>query len=105
MSYSFVTPVTVAYQAPLSMGFPRKNIGLGCHFLLQKVFLTQQLSLGLLPWQTDYLPLSHLGSPDHSWEKSKIKEKCALGVHCSKEDATVLEHRELSQLDPLRRES
>ena len=63
VSYSFVTPVTVAYQAPLSMGFPRKNTGLGCHFLLQKVFLTQQLSLGLLPWQTDYLPLSHLGSP------------------------------------------
>ena len=26
---------TVARQAPLSMGFPRKNAGLGCHALLQ----------------------------------------------------------------------
>ena len=31
----FATPWTVALQAPLSMGFPRKNTGAGCHFLLQ----------------------------------------------------------------------
>ena len=37
----FVTPWTVAFQAPLSMGFPGKNIGVGCHFLLQGIFLTQ----------------------------------------------------------------
>ena len=30
----FATPWTVAHQAPLSMGFSRKNIGVGCHFLL-----------------------------------------------------------------------
>ena len=30
----FPTPWTVAHQAPLSMGFSRKNIGVGCHFLL-----------------------------------------------------------------------
>ena len=35
MSDSFVTPWTVALQAPLSMGFPGKNTGMGCHFLLQ----------------------------------------------------------------------
>ena len=34
-----------------------------------------------------------------------MKERYTLRVHCGKEDATVLEHRELSQLDPLRRES
>ena len=28
-------PRTVAHQAPLSMGFPSKNAGVGCHFLLQ----------------------------------------------------------------------
>ena len=28
------TPWTVAYQAPLSMNFPGKNTGVGCHFLL-----------------------------------------------------------------------
>ena len=32
MSNSFVIPWTVACQAPLSMGFPGKNIGVGCFF-------------------------------------------------------------------------
>ena len=31
----------VAFQAPLSMGFPSKNTGVGCHFLLQGILLTQ----------------------------------------------------------------
>ena len=35
-----VTPGTVACQAPLSIGFPGKNIGVGCPFLLQGIFLT-----------------------------------------------------------------
>ena len=30
----FVTPWTVTYQAPPSMGFPGKNTGVGCHFLV-----------------------------------------------------------------------
>ena len=34
------TPWTVAHQAPLSMGFSRKNTGVGCHFLLQRIFPT-----------------------------------------------------------------
>ena len=34
---NFLTPWTVAHQAPLSMGFPRKNIGVGCHFPLRGV--------------------------------------------------------------------
>ena len=37
----FATPWTVAYQAPPSMGFPGKGSGVGCHFLLQRIFLTQ----------------------------------------------------------------
>ena len=32
-----------------------------CHFLLQGIFLTQGLNLGLLHQQVDSLPLSHLG--------------------------------------------
>ena len=30
-----VTPQTAAHQAPPSLGFSRKNTGVGCHFLLQ----------------------------------------------------------------------
>ena len=36
------TPWTVAHQAPLSMGFFRQEpTGVGCHALLQGIFLTQ----------------------------------------------------------------
>ena len=37
-----------------------KNIGVGCHFLHQGIFLTQGLNPCLLHWQTDSLPLHHL---------------------------------------------
>ena len=41
MSTLFVTPWTVAHQAPLSMDSPGKNTGVGSHLLLQGIFLTQ----------------------------------------------------------------
>ena len=37
----FVTPCTVDHQAPLSMVFPGKNTGLGCHALFQGIFSIQ----------------------------------------------------------------
>jgi len=48
---------TIAHQAALCMGFPRQEYWIsqarilkemGCHFLLQGIFLTQGLNLGLL---------------------------------------------------------
>ena len=44
----FVTPWTVARQPPPSMDSPGKNTGVGSHFLLQGIFLTQGSNLGLL---------------------------------------------------------
>ena len=44
----FVTPWTVAHQAPLFMWFLGKNTGVGCHSLLQGIFLTQGSNLGIL---------------------------------------------------------
>ena len=44
--------------------FPGKDTGVGCHFLLQGIFLTQGLNpclLHLLPWQADSLPLASPG--------------------------------------------
>ena len=35
---------------------------LGCHLLVQGIFPPQGLNPGLLHWQADSLPLSHLGS-------------------------------------------
>ena len=43
----FETPWTVAHQAPHPWDFPGKNTGVGCHFLLQEIFPTQGLNLGL----------------------------------------------------------
>ena len=37
----FVTQWTVAYQAPLSMGFFRQNTGVGCHALHHGIFSTR----------------------------------------------------------------
>ena len=56
----FATAWIVACQDPRN--FPGKNTGVGCHFLLQGIFLTQGLNLCLLCWQVDSLPLRHLGS-------------------------------------------
>ena len=47
-------------------GLYSKSTGVGCHFLLQGIFLTQRWNLCLLHLlhsQVDSLPLSHLGSP------------------------------------------
>ena len=41
---------------------PGKNTGVCCHFLLQRIFLTQGSNPCLLHWQADSLPLSHLGN-------------------------------------------
>ena len=59
-SHAQLTPQTVARQATLSMDFPGKNAGMGCHFLLQGIFPNQGLNLCLLHWQEDSLPLSQL---------------------------------------------
>ena len=59
VSDSFMTPWTVAYQAPLSVGFPSKNTGVGCHFLLQEIFPTQGSNSGLSHCRQMLYCLSH----------------------------------------------
>ena len=44
----FGMPWTIACQAPLFMEFSGKNIGVGCHFLLQGIFLNQGSNSHLL---------------------------------------------------------
>ena len=44
----FVTLWTIACQALPSMGFSRQATGVGCHFLLQGIFLTQGSNPSLL---------------------------------------------------------
>ena len=58
----FETPWTAAYYAPLSMGFPGKSTRVGCHFLLQRIFLTQGSNPGLPYCRQMLYHLSHQGS-------------------------------------------
>ena len=54
---------TVAHQAPLSMGFPRQESGVGCHFLLQGIFWTQESNPSLPHCRQTLYRLSQQGSP------------------------------------------
>ena len=42
-----------------SWNFPGKSNGVGCHFLFQGIFLTQELNLGLLHCRQTLYQLSH----------------------------------------------
>ena len=63
----YVTPWTVACQAPLSVGFSRQEYkNLSCHALLQGIFPTQGSNpclLRLLHWQAGSLTLVPPGKP------------------------------------------
>ena len=54
--------------------FPGKNTSVGCHFLLQGLFLTQGLSPGLLcllRWQADSLLSGLPGQPAHPYVEAE----------------------------------
>ena len=57
----FVTPWIIASQALSPWDFPGKNTGMGCHFLLNGIFLTQGLNLGLLHCRRILYHLNHQG--------------------------------------------
>ena len=59
----FVTPWTVAHQAPLSMGFSRQEYWSGLPFPSPDDLPDPGIEPMSLAWQADSLPLSRLGSP------------------------------------------
>ena len=62
----FVIPWTVVHSLLCLWDFPGKNIGVGCHFLLQGIFPTQGSNVGLLHFKLILYHLSHQGSPKHT---------------------------------------
>ena len=58
---TFVTPWTLARQAPLSIGLLRQEHWSGLPFPLPEILPTQGLNSCLLHWQVNSLPLSHQG--------------------------------------------
>ena len=93
MSYSFVTPWTVAHQVSLLMGFARQESwnGLPCPS-------PEDLPVpGIKPvspdWQMDSLPLSHLGSPLYSAYVCVSAQSCLTlcsPVDCSLPGSSVV---------------
>ena len=53
----------ICSSAGSSCPFPGKNTGVGCHSLLQRIFLTQEWNPGLLHCRQILYWLSHQGSP------------------------------------------
>ena len=68
----------VVIQAPASMGFPSKNNGVACRFLLQGIFPTQGLNMCLLHWQVGSLPPSHQGSAPGSLSDTEATGRASL---------------------------
>ena len=57
--------------------FLGKSTGVGCHFLLQGIFLTQGSNLHLLPWQVDFFTAEPPGKPEVD-----IKFRCLWVLPC-----------------------
>ena len=85
-----MTPWTVAARFLCLWDFPGKNTGVGCHFLLQGIFLTQGFNLGLLQCRHILYCLSPghaqkeinhpgLGHPSHTWSTNTIYSLCWTG--------------------------
>ena len=70
----FATPWTIACRLLCPWDFPGRNTGVGCHFLLQGLFLTQASSPHLLGWQADSLP------PSTTWLEKKYLSVMTPGV-------------------------
>ena len=62
-----------------------KNTGVGCHFLLQGIFLAQELNPCLLHWQAASFPLSHRGSLHFSLVNSYKQQSCKYYISQAKE--------------------
>ena len=63
---------------------------MGCHFLLQGIFLTQGSNPCPLHWQLDSLPLRHRGSPPLGKNKTTMRQPClAIRVARKKDSNTT----------------
>ena len=71
------------YQAALSMGFPGKNTGAGCHVLLQGILPTQESNPGLLHCRQILYPLNYQGSPFIVLRVTKISMSMVRKINSS----------------------
>ena len=76
-----VTPQMAAHQAPLSLGFPGKNTGMGCHFLLQCTEVKSESEVTQsFPTLSDPMDSSPPGSSVHGIDFPG--KSTGVGCHC-----------------------
>ena len=81
-SVVWLCPVLCGPRLLYPWNFPGNYTGVGCHFLLQGIFLTQGSSLGLLSllhWQAGFSLLAPPGKPTEAWE-GVIDRICVHGI-------------------------
>ena len=80
----FATPWVVNARLLCLWNSPRKNTGVGCHSLLQRIFLAQGLNPSLLHWRQILYCLSHQGNPISSqvltYQSDKGKDSCGFTI-------------------------
>ena len=86
----FATPLTVAHQVPCPRDSPCENTGVGCHFHLQGIFLTQELNTNLLHCRQTLYHLSHQGSLEQQ-TGSKSEKEYVKAVYCHPADLTSMQ--------------
>ena len=86
--------------SPVHRIFPGKNIGMGCHFLLQGIFPTQVFNPGLLHFKQILYLLSYQRSPTYMVEcfKSNAFSCFFPSQQCSWDISILLTHMYLSAL-------
>ena len=73
------TPQMAAHQAPLSLGFSSKNIGVGCHFLLQCMKVKSESEVAQsCPTLSDSMDCSQAGSSVHRIFQARVLEWVAI---------------------------
>ena len=100
VSYSSATPWIVPPRLLRPWDFPHKNTGVGCHFLLQGIFPTQELNPSLLHWQAESLPLSPawgVGKSKGCFEKQQGGRQVA-GVQWASGKSVRVEGRAVEEL-------
>ena len=77
----FVTPWMVAYHALHPWDFPGNSTGVGCHFLLQRIFPTQRSNLGFPHCRQTLYRLSHQGRV--WWVIGEVQIKTIMRYYCT----------------------
>ena len=82
------TSWTVAFQGPVSLVFPSKTTGVGCHFSLRVNFSIRGSDPHYPHWQANFLPLSCQGNP--SIGNTAVKKQTKNEISFSRQTVHVI---------------